>query len=116
VGLTLARKYKETAFDRLKMLAEDVSTLQNIDTQLAAFHQEMLRDFEPRLGRMDALLSEMEVRGLNFFDERIRFGRIRELMNSDAIRRDFERDVVGDTPRDIDDEVGRSSTGSWSAT
>jgi hypothetical protein len=57
VGLTLARKYKETAFDRLKMLAEDVSTLQNIDTQLAAFHQEMLRDFEPRLGRMDALLS-----------------------------------------------------------
>jgi hypothetical protein len=107
VGLTLARKYKETAFDRLKMLAEDVSTLQNIDTQLAAFHQEMLRDFEPRLGRMDALLSEMEVRGLNFFDERIRFGRIRELMNSDAIRRDFERDVVGDTPRDIDDEVGR---------
>ena len=107
VGLTLARKYKESAFDRLKALAEDVATLQNIDTQLAAFHQEMLRDFEPRLGRMDALLSEMEVRGLNFFDERIRFSRVRELMNSENIRRDFERDVVGDTPRDIDDEVGR---------
>ncbi|MBD0321063.1 MAG: dynamin family protein, partial [Gemmatimonadetes bacterium] len=107
VGLTLARKYKESAFERLKALAEDVATLQNIDTQLAAFHQEMLRDFEPRLGRMDALLSEMEVRGLNFFDERIRFSRVRELMNSENIRRDFERDVVGETPRDIDDEVGR---------
>jgi len=107
VGLTLSRKYKESAFDRLKLLAEDVSTLQNIDTQLVAFHQEMLRDFEPRLGRMDALLSDMEVRGMNFLDDRIRFAKVRELMNSEAIRRDFERDVVGDTPRDIDDEVGR---------
>ena len=107
VGLTLARKYKENAFDRLKLLAEDVSTLQNIDTQLAAFHQEMLRDFEPRLGRMDALLSDMELRGMSFLDDRIRFGRVRELMNSEQVRRDFEREVVGDTPRDIDDEVGR---------
>jgi small GTP-binding protein len=107
VGLRLAAKYKETAFERLKLLAEDVATLQNIDQQLAAFHGDMLKDFEPRLGRLDALLNEMEVRGLNFFDETIRFGRIRELMNSDQVRRDFERVVVADTPRLIDDEVGR---------
>ena len=107
VGLTLSKRYKEVAFERLKLLADDVATLQNIDTQLAAFHQEMLRDFGPRLGRLDSLLSEMEVRGLNFFDETIRFGRIRELMRSEQIRRDFEREVVGDTPREIDDEVGR---------
>jgi small GTP-binding protein len=107
VGLTLASKYKETAFERLKVLAEDVATLQNIDVQLAAFHQEMLKDFGPRLGRLDALLSEMEVRGLNFFDETIRIGKIRELMRSDDVRRAFERDVVGDTPAKIDEEVGR---------
>ncbi|HYW06523.1 MAG TPA: hypothetical protein VE913_06190, partial [Longimicrobium sp.] len=107
VGLTLAQRYKETAFERLKLLSEDVATLQNIDTQLAAFHQEMLRDFGPRLGRLDALLSDMEVRGMNFFDEHIRFSRIRDLMNSEQIRKDFESTVVGDTPREIDDEVGR---------
>jgi small GTP-binding protein len=107
VGLKLAAKYKETAFERLKLLAEDVSTLQNIDQQLAAFHGEMLKDFGPRQGRLDALLNEMEVRGLNFFDETIRFGRIRELMQTDQVRRDFERVVVGDTPRLIDEEVGR---------
>jgi GTP-binding protein EngB required for normal cell division len=107
VGLRLAGTYKATAFERLKLLAEDVSTLQNIDTQLAAFHQEMLRDFEPRLGRLDALLGEMEVRGLNFFDETIRFGRIRDLMRTDQLRKDFEREVVSDTPRAIDDETGR---------
>lgn len=107
VGLRLAGTYKATAFERLKLLAEDVSTLQNIDTQLAAFHQEMLRDFEPRLGRLDALLAEMEVRGMNFFDDTIRFGRIRDLMRTDQVRKDFEREVVGDTPRAIEDETGR---------
>jgi small GTP-binding protein len=107
VGLRLAARYKEIAFERLKMLADDVSTLQNIDTQLAAFHQDMLRDFEPRLGRLDSMLNDMELRGMNFFDDQIRFGKIRSLMRSDQVRRDFERVVVGDTPREIDDEVGR---------
>jgi small GTP-binding protein len=107
VGLTLASKYKETAFERLKLLSEDVATLQNIDQQLGAFHQEMLKDFSPRLGRLDALLNDMEIRGLNFFDETIRFGKIRELMRTDEVRRDFERVVVGNTPGLIDEEVGR---------
>lgn len=107
VGLRLAGRYKEMAFDRLKLLAEDVSTLQNIDAQLAAFHQEMLRDFEPRLGRLDAILNDMELRGERYLDETIRFGKIRALMNSEQVRRDFEREVVGDTPRQIDDEVQR---------
>ena len=107
VGLRLAGRYKGLAFERLKLLAEDVATLQNIDAQLAAFHQEMLRDFEPRLGRLDSMLNDMELRGMNFFDDQIRFGKIRSLMRSDQIRRDFERVVVGDTPREIDDEVGR---------
>ncbi|HVG46180.1 MAG TPA: dynamin family protein, partial [Longimicrobium sp.] len=107
VGLRLAGRYKELAFERLKLLTEDVSTLQNIDMQLAAFHQEMLRDFEPRLGRLDAILNDMELRGERYLDETIRFGKIRALMNSEQVRRDFEREVVGDTPRQIDDEVQR---------
>ncbi|HEU0013314.1 MAG TPA: dynamin family protein [Longimicrobium sp.] len=107
VGLRLSTKYKDVAFERLKLLAEDVATLQNIDQQLGAYHQEMLKDFEPRLGRLDAMLSDMEVRGLNFFDETIRMRNIRELMRSEKIRADFERVVVADTPKAIDEEVGR---------
>lgn len=107
VGLRLAGQYKDVAFERLKLLSDDVATLQNIDQQLGAFHQEMLRDFEPRLSTLDLLLREMETRGLNFFDETIRIGRIRSLMNSEQIRKDFERDVVADTPARIDEEVGK---------
>ncbi|HEX5385134.1 MAG TPA: dynamin family protein [Gemmatimonadales bacterium] len=107
VALHLAAKYKDVAFDRLKLLAQDVETLQNIDQQLAAFHDEMIRDFEPRLSRLDQLLSQMERRGTLFFDETIRIGRIRSLMDSDRVKRAFEREVIGETPREVEDEVGR---------
>jgi GTP-binding protein EngB required for normal cell division len=107
VGLRLASKYKDATFERLKLLAQDVEALQNIDQQLALFHQEMLRDFEPRLTRLDVLLGEMENRGTRFFEETIRIGRIRSLMDSEGIKRSFEREVIGDTPKSIEEEVGR---------
>ncbi len=107
VGLRLASKYKEATFERLKLLAQDVEAIQNIDQQLALFHQEMLRDFEPRLARLDVLLGDMERRGMRFFEETIRIGRIKSLMDSEGVKRTFERDVIGETPREIEDEVGR---------
>ncbi len=107
VGLRLASRYKEIAFDRLKLLAHDVEAIQNIDQQLALFHQEMLRDFEPRLARLDVLLGEMERRGMGFFEQNIRLGRIRTLMDSEGVKRAFERDVIMDTPRQVEEEVGR---------
>jgi hypothetical protein len=107
VGLRLASKYKDVTFERLKLLTQDVEAIQNIDQQLALFHQEMLRDFEPRLSRLDLLLSDMERRGMAFFDETIRIGRIKSLMDSEAVKRAFEREVIADTPREMEDEVGR---------
>ena len=87
VGLRLTSKYKDAAFERLKLLAQDVEAIQNIDQQLALFHQEMLRDFEPRLARLDVLLGDMERRGMRFFDETIRIGRIKSLMDSEGVKR-----------------------------
>ena len=107
VGLRLASKYKDAAFERLKLLTHDVEAIQNIDQQLALFHQEMLRDFEPRLARLDVLLGDMERRGMRFFEETIRIGRIKSLMDSEGVKRTFEREVIGETPREIEEEVGR---------
>jgi small GTP-binding protein len=107
VGLRLASKYKDATFERLKLLTQDVEAIQNIDQQLAVFHQEMLRDFEPRLARLDVLLNDMERRGLRFFEDTIRIGRIRSLMDSEGVRRSFEREVIGETTREIEDEVNR---------
>jgi small GTP-binding protein len=107
VGLRLASKYKDAAFERLKLLAQDVEALQNIDQQLALYHQEMLRDFEPRLSRLDLLLGDMERRGMRFFEETIRIGRIKSLLDSEGIKRAFEREVIGETPGQMEEEVGR---------
>jgi small GTP-binding protein len=107
VALRLAATYKDVAFERLQLLTDDVQTIENIDRQLALFHEEMLRDFEPRLSRPEVLLGEMESRGMGFFDETVRIGRIRSLMDSDQIRREFEREVIGETPQQIEEEIGR---------
>ena len=107
VGLRLASKYKDATFERLKLLAQDVEALQNIDQQLALYHQEMLRDFEPRLARLDVLLGDMERRGTRFFEETIRIGRIKSLLDSEAVKRAFEREVIGETPREMEEEVGQ---------
>ncbi len=107
VGLRLSSRYKEAAFERLKLLSQDIEALQSIDAQLALFHQEMLRDFEPRLSRLELLLSEMESRGQRFFEETVRLSRIRSLLDSEAVKRAFAREVVGETPQQLEAEVGR---------
>ena len=107
VGLRLAARYKDVAFERLKLLAQDIETIQNIDRQLAAFHDEMVRDVEGRLARLDVLLGDMERRGHRFFEETLRIGRIRTLMDSEGVRRAFEREVIGDTPSQVEAETGR---------
>jgi small GTP-binding protein len=107
VGLRLAATYKDTAFEQLKLLSQDVEAIDNIDRQIASFHDEMVRGLDPRLARMDTLLLEMEKRGNSFFEETIRIGRIRTLMDSESVRREFERQVIGDMPERIDQESGQ---------
>jgi small GTP-binding protein len=107
VGLRLSGRYKEAAFERLKLLALDVEALRSIDDQLRLFHDEMLRDFEPRLSRLEVLLGDMERRGQRFFEETVRIGRIRTLLDRESVRRAFEREVVADTPAQLETEVGR---------
>ncbi len=107
VGLRLAVEYKGVAFDRLKTLAADVEAIQDIDRQLAAYHQDMLGDLEGRLARIDSLLLEMERRGAAFFEDTVRIGRIKSLLDSDALRREFESRVIGDTPERIEEEATR---------
>lgn len=107
VGLRLADRYKSIAFDRLKTLAADIEAIQDIDRQIAAYHQDMLGDLDGRLARIDALLLEMERRGAAFFEDTIRIGRIKSLLDSDALRREFESRVIGDTPERIEEESTR---------
>ncbi|MFP4622698.1 MAG: dynamin family protein [Gemmatimonadota bacterium] len=107
VGLRLAGRYKGLAFDRLKTLAADIEAIADIDRQLVGYHQDMLGDLDGRLAKIDTLLLEMERRGAAFFEETVRIGRIKALLDSEALRRDFESRVIGDTPERVEEEATR---------
>lgn len=106
VALRLSEKYADLAFERLKLLAEDIEAIRKIDDQLAAFHGEMLTEFEGRLAVLHSALREMEMRGHAFFEDTLRIGRIRTLLDSDAVGREFESRVIAGTPEKIEQEVG----------
>ncbi|HEY1011878.1 MAG TPA: dynamin family protein [Herpetosiphonaceae bacterium] len=105
VGLRLSQTYRAAADERLKTLAGDLSAIENIEGQLSAYRAEMQRDFEPRLGRLEMLLQELEERANRFFDEHVRVGRIKGLLKPDVMQQEFRQEVVGDMDARIDAEV-----------
>jgi hypothetical protein len=54
---------------------------------------------------LENVLFEMEQRGQAYFDETLRLARVFDLINKDRIQRNFEQQVVGDAPQQIEDKV-----------
>jgi small GTP-binding protein len=90
---------------RQALLKADFETLDAIDAQLAAYEEDMRRDFQFQANRVDNVLYEMAERGDRFFDETLRLGRIFDLVNGQKISAEFNRVVVADTSRDIERHV-----------
>ncbi len=101
----LLEKYQRAVGGQLEVLAEDLRTLEEVEQQLAAYAEDVDHEFDLRLADIDNLLHLMEKRGLDFFDERVRLRRVPELLRKDQLRADFEREVVGDTPGQIEHKV-----------
>lgn len=90
------------ALDSLKI---DLQTLEDIEAQLQVYRTDIDREFNLRLAEMENSLHEMELRGIEYFDDTIRLGRLPDLIRGKAIRSGYEEKVVGDTPDEIDREV-----------
>lgn len=105
VGLRLVGEYLSRVTARLELLREDTVTVDEIRTALGGYRQEMTRGFELRLADVDNLLHQFEKRGDAFFEDTVRAGRIFDLMNKSRIRLQFEREVIGDLPRQIEGKV-----------
>ncbi|HEV2107839.1 MAG TPA: dynamin family protein [Thermomicrobiales bacterium] len=101
----LADRYLKDARDRLSVLREDLLTIENIESQLEIYQDDMRRQFAYHLTRIENIIARMVNRGDAFFEETIRIGRIFDLVNSDRIRGEFERQVVGDTEQRIDTTI-----------
>jgi small GTP-binding protein len=89
----------------LDVLGEDKSLLDDIKRQMLYYNEDMQRNFQARLGEIDSLLYEMEKRGNEFFDDRMRLARVPDLLRSKQLEYDFEKEVVADTPDQIERRV-----------
>ncbi len=105
VGERLATAYLNVARERLGLLAEDLKAIENIENQLEIYRSDMQRDFHYRLADVEKVLLAMNNRGMLYFDETLRLGRVFDLVNTQRIQGEFERQVVADTPYEIEREV-----------
>ena len=62
----------------------------------------MRRQFEYHLTRIENVDRQHDRARRRFFEDTIRIGRVFDLLNSDKIRAEFERKVVGDNEKQID--------------
>jgi small GTP-binding protein len=102
VAERVSRTYVMAADEKLAGLADDLALSSSIDTQLGFYRADMQRDVQPRLDQIDAVLLEMEARGISYLDETLRLSHVVELFRQQRLREDFERIVIADTPERID--------------
>jgi signal recognition particle receptor subunit beta len=101
----LAARYREMAATRLALLAGDVAAIDDVERQLALYREDMAREFRFRLADVAGVLQEFEARGMQFFDDTLRLGRVFDLLNKARVKAEFGKQVVGDAPRVIDRRV-----------
>lgn len=105
VASRLRQKYADLAHARLEVLSEDFATIDAVEQDLDAYEADMRRDFGYRLGQIDAVLYQMADRGIAFIDQWLRITRVLDLANSAKVREAFEREVIADTPVQIERQI-----------
>lgn len=105
VAQKLVKKQRAAVESDLDSLQEDRALLDDIQSQMVYYNEDMQRNFQARLGEIDTILLNMEKRGNDFFDEMIRFGRIPDLVRSKRVEEAFEKEVVADAPEQIESRV-----------
>jgi hypothetical protein len=102
----LVEKYLDVTSSRLDLLTADFTMLEDVETQLNMYREDMQRDFNYRMSDMEKILYEMEQRGQDYFDETLRLAKVFDLLNKSRIQQEFEHRVVGDVPQRIEARVG----------
>jgi small GTP-binding protein len=105
VGSHLVDKYLQVTNSRLELLKTDFTTLEDVDSQLTLYQEDMRRDFDFRMSDIEKVLLEMEQRGQDYFDETLRLPRVFDLLNKTRIQKEFEQRVVSDVPKRIETKV-----------
>ncbi len=90
---------------RLDLVADDISTLADINRQLDVFSSDIRREFGLRLSDIDTVLHGLELRGIDFFDDSLRLSRLPSLFDKEMLQNQFEEVVVAAAPAEIEQKV-----------
>ena len=105
VARHVADKYLAVIQERLDLLKDDLTTIQDVESQLNIYEQDMQRDFRFRLADVENVLHAFENRGAEYFDDTMRLARIFDLLNKEKIKADFGRLVIANAPEVVDQRV-----------
>ena len=105
VGQALAARYAGIAGQRLALMEEDLALVADLERQRVLYREDLARGFELRMGAVEKVLADMEVRGHRYFEDTLRIGRVFDLLNRARIQKDFEEVVVADAPASIERAV-----------
>lgn len=105
VASRLLDEHESAARARLELLAEDLAAIDDIERQLTTYGEDVDREFGLRLADIDNVLLGLERRGVEFLDDTVRLTRLRSLLRKEELRAAFERQVVADAPRQVEERV-----------
>jgi small GTP-binding protein len=105
VAEKIGREYLDRAAERIRILADDAIALEKVDHQLELFNSDTMSEFGRHVDRIENDLLQMQLRGEAFLDESMRLLRIRQMLNSRAMRRSFEEQVVADAPARVEAHI-----------
>ncbi len=101
----LQAQYLTATRARLELLNADFQTIDRIEEQLTGYADDLRHNFKYKLSHVDNVLHRMATRGVEFFDETLRLGRVFDLINTSKIRAEFEQKVVADAAQEVEDHV-----------
>ena len=88
-------------------IKEDLKTAASLESTITDYERDLKNELGPRLAEVENILHRLEQRGLDFFDTTMRLTKIQELMRGDKVRAEFEKNVLTDVPKQIEDQVQR---------
>ena len=88
-------------------LSDDAETVAALEGVLATYATDLRSELAPRLAEVENILVRMQARGLDFFDTTLRLMNIANLARGDQVRADFEKRVLADVPKQIEERVQR---------
>ncbi len=92
---------------QLDDLKDDRRTVDSIDASITSYENELQNELQPRLAEVESILQRLELRGLDFYDTTLRLTNIHHLVRGDRVRSQFEKQVIQDLPRQLEDQVQR---------